>query len=263
MKIGFIGAGKMAQAIISGLNEAQRAEIAITSHDFALTKATAEKLGVQALASNQTLVDSSELIVLAVKPQVLPRVLEELDLTTDKTLLSIAAGIDLAALSGYTSETQPLIRVMPNINATIQKATSAIVRNGLVTDEVFAVAKLIFEQLGSLHEIPEKDFSTFTALAGSSPAFIYEFIDDMAVAGVRHGLPKAEALQIVAETVAASAEMILRSDKHPQQLVDEVSSPAGTTVEGMVALHERGFKAMIIAAITATIDKEKSLKEKL
>ncbi len=256
-KIGFIGIGKMATAIIAGLDPT-RFEILISGRDFSKTQKQAQELSAQAVTQHE-LVTKSDLIVLAVKPQVLPKVLTELsvDLTSDKTLVSIAAGLTLADLTELTQTAhQPIIRVMPNINAQIGQSTSAIVKNDFVTDQAYQATQEIFQAVGSVHEIAEKDFSTFAAIAGSSPAFIYMFIDALARAGVLHGLPKDKATKIV----QASAEMILQSGENPWSLVDKVSSPGGTTVAGVVSLEQNHFIGTVIDAITATVEKEKNLK---
>ncbi|WP_460022477.1 pyrroline-5-carboxylate reductase [Lactovum odontotermitis] len=259
MKIGFIGAGKMAQAIISGLSD--KSELMISGRDLKKTQATAKLLAVSAASSNAELALGCDFIVLAVKPQVVASVLAEIlpSLNQKKTLISIAAGIDLESLSAMTSPQQAIVRVMPNVNAAIQQSTSAIVRNGQVSDADYQQIKSLFGQVGTVHEVAEHDFPVFSALAGSSPAYIYMFIDAMARAGVLHGLSKELATQVVAETVAASAENVLKSDVHPQALADSVASPGGTTIEGIVALENHGFNAAVISAIDATIKKEKTL----
>ena len=259
--IGFIGVGKMATAIISGLDK-NKFKIIISGHNLTKTQNQAETLNVTAASNHEELVQESDFIILSVKPQVLPSVLSKLinHLTKDKTLISIAAGLTLSDLKHLAdSENQPIIRVMPNINAQIGQSTSAIVKNEFVDDSAYATVQEIFKSTGSVHEIAEKDFSTFAAIAGSSPAFIYMFIDAMARAGVLHGIPKDQATAIVAETVRASAEMVLQSGENPWSLVDKVSSPGGTTVAGVVSLEQNHFIGTVIEAISATIEKEKNL----
>ncbi|GFH40978.1 pyrroline-5-carboxylate reductase [Pseudolactococcus insecticola] len=256
MKIGFIGAGKMAQAIISGLDKS-KFSIQISGRDLSKTQQTAATLGVTAASDHTNLIADAELVILAVKPHVIPDILSAYTIT--QPIISIAAGLTLDNLAEMTSNTQPLIRVMPNINATIKKSTTGIVRNAYVSDETFKAALAIFESIGSVHEIAEKDFGTFTALAGSSPAYIYMFIDAMSRAGVLHGMPKDVSTQIVAETLAASAEMLLKSGENPWTLVDNVSSPGGTTISGVVSLEQHQFVATVIDAITATIDKNNAM----
>jgi pyrroline-5-carboxylate reductase len=258
--IGFIGVGKMATAIINGLDK-KKFNVLISGRDVTKTEQQAAELNVAARSNHADLVADSDLIVLAVKPQILPGVLTELSglLTENKTLISIAAGLTLPDLQALSAENQPIIRIMPNINAQIGKSTSAIVKNEFVTAENYALAREIFESVGTVHEVAEKDFSTFTALAGSSPAYIYMFIDALSRAGVLHGIPKDAATKIIAETVQASAEMILQSGENPWALVDKVSSPGGTTVAGVVSLEQNRFVGTVIDAITATIEKEKLL----
>lgn len=259
--IGFIGVGKMATAIISGLDKTKY-KLIISGRDLTKTQKQAQEIGVTAALNHNELVKDADLIILSVKPQILPTVLSEVltDLSKTKTILSIAAGLTLTDLKRLMeSENQPIIRVMPNINAQIGKSTSAIVKNEWVSDDDYALAKEIFTCIGTVHEVAEKDFSAFTALAGSSPAYIYMFIDALSRAGVLHGLPKEAATKIVAETVAASAELILQSNENPWALVDKVSSPAGTTVAGVVSLEHNRFVGTIIEAITATIEREKAL----
>ena len=257
-KIGFIGAGKMASAIIKGLDQEQFC-VQISGRNFEESQETAQALGVKPAASHADLIQASDIIVLAVKPYVVADVLAEHQI--DKPIVSIAAGITLADLSAMTTDTQPIVRIMPNINATIQKSTTGIVRNAHVSDDVFDTVKAVFKSVGSVHELAEKDFGTFTALAGSSPAYIYMFIDAMSRAGVLHGMPKDVSTKIVAETVLASAEMILKSDENPWTLVDNVSSPGGTTVAGVVSLEQNNFVATVIDAITATIEKNNTMNQ--
>lgn len=261
MKIGFIGVGKMASAIIKGLDKKQF-DIIISGRELSSTQAKAQELDVAYATSHAELVEQADIIILGVKPQVVPELLNEISpvLGKTKTIVSIAAGLDLHRLAVLsTVENLPIIRIMPNINAMIGQSTSAIVANDAVSHNNFNFVKSIFENVGSVHEFTEKDFSAFTALAGSSPAYIYIFIDALARAGVLHGIPKAKATAIVAETVQASAKMILDSGENPWELVDKVSSPGGTTVAGVVSLEQNRFVGTVIDAISATIEKEKKL----
>ena len=258
ISIGFIGAGKMASAIINGLDKKQF-NIQLSASTVQSTQKHAQALDVTATPSHNDLIKTSDIVVLAVKPHVIPSILKQHKI--DKPIVSIAAGTTLSDLAELTSSKQPLIRVMPNINATIQKSTTGIARNTNVSDDTFTVVKSIFESVGSVHEIAEKDFGTFTALAGSSPAYIYMFIDAMSRAGVLHGMPKDVSTKIVAETVLASAEMVLKSGENPWTLVDNVSSPGGTTVAGVVSLEQHNFVATVIDAITATVEKNNQMRQ--
>lgn len=256
ISIGFIGAGKMASAIIKGLDK-DKFSVLISGRTPEESQTVAQVLGVSAAANHADLIAQSDLVVLAVKPHIVAPVLAET--TLDKPLISIAAGVSLADLAALTSDHQAIVRVMPNINATIQKATSGIVRNAHVTDATWEIVKTIFKSVGSVHEIAEKDFGTFTALAGSSPAYTYLFIDAMSRAGVLHGMPKDVSTQIVAETVLASADMVLQSGENPWTLIDNVSSPGGTTVAGIVSLEQNRFVGTVIDAMTATVEQNNNL----
>lgn len=254
--IGFIGAGKMASAIIKGLDKTQFS-VLISGRAFEESQIIAQGLNVTAASDHADLIKQADIIILAVKPYVVADVLR--DYQIQKPLVSIAAGVTLADLTALTSDSQPLIRVMPNINATIQKSTTGIVRNAHVTDDTWLTVKAIFKSVGSVHELAEKDFGTFTAIAGSSPAYIYLFIDAMSRAGVLHGMPKDVSTKIVAETVLASADMLLKSDENPWTLIDNVSSPGGTTVAGVVSLEQNRFVGTVIDAITATVEQNNNL----
>lgn len=256
MKIGFIGLGKMATAIIKGLEKTDF-EILVAGRDPEKTARQAENLGVRALAKQSDLVAEADLVVLGVKPQVLPVVLEQLDF--HQPIISMAAGVSLERLAGMTNSSLPLIRIMPNINAQILQSTTAICRNQHVDDQLLDLAKTITDSFGSTFDIAEKDFDSFTALAGSGPAYIYLFIEALALAGVKHGLPKSQALDIVTQTVLASAQNLSQGKDSPHDLIDKISSPGGTTIAGLVDLEKTGLSASVISSIDTTIARAKEL----
>ncbi|WEV60984.1 pyrroline-5-carboxylate reductase [Streptococcaceae bacterium ESL0729] len=259
MKVGFIGAGKMAQAIIKGL-DSNRFDLSISSRNSEKTKDLAQKLAVNFCEDNRSLAQSVDVIVLSVKPQIIPQVIEEIrGELAGKKIISIAAGLNLARLQDLIQEQVEIIRVMPNINAEISQSTTAICPNELSSPDFVAITKEIFASIGQVYQIEEKDFQTFSAIAGSSPAFIYIFIDALSRAAVRYGMPKDLATEIVAQTVSASGQMVSQSKENPWALVDKVSSPGGTTIEGIVSLEENKFVASVIDAVSKTIEKDKSL----
>lgn len=256
MKIGFIGLGKMATTIIKGLEKTDF-EILVAGRDPEKTVRQAENLGVRALAKQSDLVAEADLVVLGVKPQVLPAVLEQLDF--HQPIISMAAGVSLERLAGMTNSSLPLIRIMPNINAQILQSTTAICRNQHVDDQLLDLAKTITDSFGSTFDIAEKDFDSFTALTGSGPAYIYLFIEALALAGVKHGLPKSQALDIVTQTVLASAQNLSQGKDSPHDLIDKISSPGGTTIAGLVDLEKTGLSASVISSIDTTIARAKEL----
>ena len=256
MKIGFIGVGKMASAIINGLNSTSH-DIIISGSSLARSREIAEQLEVTAAASHQELIDQADLVILGIKPQMFDTVLA--DLAFHQPIMSMAAGMTLERLANLTSPELPLIRIMPNLNAQILKSTTAICTNENVSAQLLTTAKEITDSFGSTFEIAEKDFDTFTALAGSSPAYIALFIEELAKAGVKYGLPKAESLNIATQTVLATAETILTGTDSPHELIDKVCSPGGTTIAGLLDLEKTGLTASVISSIDTTINKAKNL----
>lgn len=266
MKIGFIGTGNMAQAIINGLIEHEtvaKEDIFVSSGHFENAQRFAEATGVTACQTNQEVAKQVDVILLAVKPKIIDQVLKDLRKHSQKCLfISIASGKSLHDLEKALNDPEAkIIRVMPNVNVSVGAGVSAICKNHHVTYEEFKEATQIFEAIGSVYPLAEGDFSTFIGLAGSSPAFIYMLIDAMGRAGVFNGLPKKMATEIAAKAIMGSCQKFLASDENPWELVDQVSSPGGTTVAGVVALEEAGFIPAIIKGINTTIEKDREMLE--
>ena len=246
----------MASAIIKGV-KAKPFTVIISDRDPEASQAAAERLGVKAAQSHQELADEADFIILGVKPQIIETVLAHLKI--DKPLMSMAAGVSLDRLSALTNPNLPLIRIMPNLNAQILKSTTAICGNQHVSEQLMTTAKTITDCFGTTFELPEKDFDTFTALAGSSPAYVYLFIEALAKAGVKYGLNKKQALEIVTQTVLASSQNLWLGTDSPNDLIDSISSPGGTTIAGLLDLEKSGFTAALVSGIDATIAKAKEL----
>lgn len=256
MKIGFIGVGKMATAIIIGLKQTEH-EILVSGSSPARSKEIANNLGLTAASSHQDLINEVDLVILGIKPQLFDDVLAELTFT--KPVMSMAAGVSLDKLAALTDSGLPLIRIMPNMNAQILQSTTGICFNQDVSEDLKALAHEITDSFGTTFELVEKNFDTFTALAGSSPAYIYLFIEAMAKAGVKNGLTKAQALDIVTQTVMSSAQNLLSSEDSPHDLIDKICSPGGTTIAGLMDLEKTGLTHSVVSAIDATIDRAKKL----
>ena len=241
MIIGFIGVGKMATAIINGLNTSSH-RIIISGSSLARSRQIAEELEVEAAASHQELLDNADLVILGIKHHI-----------------SMAAGVTLERLASLTSPDLPLIRIMPNLNAQILKSTTGLCTNDKVSEDLLAVAKEITDSFGTTVELAEKDFDTFTALAGSSPAYIALFIEALAKAGVKNGLSKQVALTIATQTVLATAENLSLGSDSPHDLIDKVCSPGGTTIAGLMDLERTGLTHSVVSSIDTTIAKAKKL----
>ncbi|MCH4176662.1 MAG: pyrroline-5-carboxylate reductase [Streptococcaceae bacterium] len=263
MKIGFIGHGNMGAAIIKGLVDNDvlpKENIFVSGHTLEGTEAFASQNHITAIFPNEDLVKAVDVIILAVKPHVVHEIIREIrdELTESETLLiSIAAGKSISDLErAVKTSQQAIIRVMPNVNATVGASVTGITANQSTTSEQLELATKIFESIGSVYNLSEESFSIFTALAGSAPAFAYLFIDGLARSAVKHGLPKPLATQIATEMVLGSAQLVAQSDDNPWGLIDKVSSPGGTTIEGVLSLEADGFVGSISRAIDATYEKD-------
>jgi len=268
MKTGFIGAGNMAEAIIKGMvkNGAKADSILIYDIDKEKTGRLSEACGALTVSSNHELAALSDIIVLAVKPHLIKTVLDEVKepLNSAKhTLVSIAAGITLEMLEEFTGDSNmPTIRVMPNVNSAVLMGMSALCKNSFVSEEAYGYTKNMFEKIGKIAELDENFFPVFGALAGSSPAFAFLFIESMAKAAHKAGMPKAKALEIAAQAVLGSAALVLESGKHPWELIDSVCSPGGTTIEGICTLEREGFPAAVVNCLDNCMAKDKIIMER-
>ncbi|KRK99979.1 pyrroline-5-carboxylate reductase [Secundilactobacillus odoratitofui DSM 19909 = JCM 15043] len=259
MKIGFIGVGGMAQAIIKGLiSQAQvkPADILIHSAHASTYEKVAAATGVQVATSNAEVAANSDQLALAVTPNAAVPVLKEIRDQLDPkrtTLISIVAGLSLERLEELAGYDLPILRTLPNLNVAIGAGMTAVHANEALTGDRLDAATGLFNHIGSTVTLPEDDFATFSALAGSSPAYVYFFIDSLSRAGVKYGLTKAQATKIAAQAVMGSAQMVLASDENPFGLIDQVSSPGGSTVAGLLAMEEAGFMTSVVKGIDATI----------
>ncbi len=264
MNIGFIGCGNMAAAIIKGIISAKAVESSeIFIYDIYSPAANnmVTSFSVNNCKNECEVADKADILFLAVKPNVLQRVLEKINssLKKETILLSIAAGKTIEFISAPLTEEHKIVRVMPNINAKIGEAISAYCCNLLVTDDEKAIIKKLLSCIGKVISLDENDFPLFGILGGCSPAFVYMFIDALARAGVKNGMKKDDALKICAQAVYGSAKMILDSSEHPWELIDKVCSPGGTTIEGVVSLQADGFENAIHKAVDKALEKDKKL----
>lgn len=269
MKIGFIGVGNMASAIIKGFVRSGVVApdaVYLFNRTPAKAEAVARSVGGVVVESASEVIAISDVVMLGVKPDGIKQVIEaNLEVLKEKrpVIVSMAAGVSLEAMAGYLEdESLELLRIMPNINVGIgQGATAVCATTGTSQVTLTAIVDL-FEAVGKAWVLPEEDFTTFAALAGSSPAFVYLFIDSLARAGVKHGLPKKMSTEMAAQAVLGSASLLLETGEEPWQLIDQVCSPGGTTIAGLVALEDRAFMATVIKGIDETINREHELSEK-
>lgn len=269
---GFIGAGNMAGAIVRGAVAAgiDPSTILLTSAHNSASR-LAKEVGATCLDGAASLVSRSDVVVLAVKPHVIPGVIQEFTAAltdADPLVVSIAAGLTLERLESLLPDGARVARVMPNMAAGVGESMTAIAAGSRATqDDVQAVTSLM-DTVGRTTVLAEKDFSAFIGLAGSSPAFVFLFVDALARAGVLGGIPKAQAVEMVAQAVLGSARTIQveaekRADggagRTPADLIDAVCSPGGTTVAGIVAMEQAGFSSAVIEAFRATVARDREL----
>ena len=264
MTIGFIGGGNMGGAIIGGIVESKSAEPAnIYVYDVntdAVTKLK-DQYGIQQVVIAQAAVNAADILFLCVKPNVLYNVINEIkDNVSENTLIiSIAAGQSIDAIENAFGKEIKLIRVMPNTPALVGEGMSALSPNGNVTNTELETAVELFNSFGKAEVVPEKLMDTVTAVSGSSPAYVFMFIEAMADAAVMGGMPRQQAYTFAAQSVLGSAKMVLETGKHPGELKDMVCSPAGTTIEAVAVLEDMGLRAAVIEAMRACMEKSQSM----
>lgn len=255
MKIGFIGLGNMSTAIIQGLKNSKEYDLKTlyaSGRDLNKLKKTTEALGINYIASNQELIDTVDVIVLGVKPEDLSSL--ELDLS-DKPIISMAAKTPISTLIELFGD-RSIIRIMPNLNAAINLGSTAYVFHKC-DEKIKAHIISILQLIGSAYEIEESKMSAYIALAGSSPALIYRFIDTLANSAVGDGFSKEEALDIVSTTMIGSATFLRDSKENPQSLIKKVASKGGTTRAGLDVLDHLDFDSVLDEAAKAIIKKDK------
>lgn len=259
-KLGFIGCGNMANAIIGGIIQSGGAEaddIIGSNATDAGAERTVKANGIEVTLSNTEVVQKAETVFLCVKPQVLDTVLDEIRdaISKDQLFVTIIAGKPLAYYEKKLGQDIKLVRLMPNTPALVGEAMTAAVPGKNVSDREMEYVTGLCEAFGKVEVLPENLFDAVTAVSGSSPAYVFMFIEAMADAGVQGGLPRAAAYRLAAQAVLGSAKMVLESGKHPAELKDMVTSPAGTTIEAVRVLEEKGFRSAVFECVKACTEK--------
>ena len=264
MKIGFIGLGNMACAIIGGMLE----KGIVSAEDIcgsARTQKTMETVrktyGINVLTSNAAVASQCRTLVLAVKPQFLEGVIREIRdaVQPDALIISIAAGKTLSWLEEAFGGRVKLVRCMPNTPALVGEGCTGVCANDTVSEEETAYSLRLMESFGKASLVEERLMNAVGAVSGSSPAYVFLFIEAMADAGVAAGMPRTQAYEFAAQAVYGSAKLMLETGKHPGELKDMVCSPGGTTIEGVRVLEEAGFRGAVMNALLATVEKSLTL----
>lgn len=265
-KIGFIGAGNMGTAMIRGLAKAslgKEEDILVCGRDMEKLKPLKTEFnGIQLTTDTAQLVEQADIIILSVKPYTIPEILTVVKdkITPEKIVISVAAGVTIKDLEELTSKETKIVRVMPNTPALVGEAMSSISPNSNVTAEETAQISTIFSSFGKAEVVAENLMDAVVGVSGSSPAYVYMFIEALADGAVLNGMPRDKAYKFAAQAVLGAAKMVLETGEHPGKLKDMVTSPGGTTIEAVKSLEDTGFRSAVISAVQAAASKNSSMQ---
>ncbi len=263
-KIGVIGAGKIGSAIARGVIRAGLAakeKVMASDVSDALRHAAAKDLGIQVTADNGALCDFADIVILAVKPQIVDSVLAEIAKKLGKTklLVSVAAGVPLARLEANLEGGARAVRVMPNISCVVGAGAAGYAGGAHATAADLQMVGAILNSFGVGMAVEEKYLDAVTGLSGSGPAYVFLFIEALADGGVQVGLARDVALKLAMQTVYGAAKMALEGHKHLGELKDEVTSPGGTTIAGLYAMEQKGFHGTVMDAVVSATKRSQEL----
>ncbi len=254
MRIGFVGGGKLAEAMISGLVKSGVAgsdEITVSDIDPCRRRFLEEEFRVKVVSDNSEAIPTSDVVILALKPNVLLAALRGLDQRIgSKLVISVAAGIPILRVESCLPEGTRVVRAMPNINCAVQESCTALSPGTHSAAAELQKAETIFGAVGRTFRVDEAKMDAVTALSGSGPAYAFIFIEALSDAGVLHGLERADATRMAAQTILGAAKMVLETGIHPAELKDRVCSPGGTTIAAVRALEGGGFRASVMDAVS-------------
>ena len=264
MKIGFIGCGNMASAMIGGIiknHVASPEDILASAKTEESRQRSREKLGIALTSSNIEVAEFADVLVIAVKPFYYEEVITEIrrSVKKDTIIVSIAPGKTLDWLHNVFGSPLKIVRTMPNTPALVGEAMSCICGNSHVTDQDLHLVCEIFQGFGKTEMVTEELIDVVVGVSGSSPAYVFMFIEAMADAAVAGGMPRAQAYRFAAQAVLGSAKMVLETGKHPGELKDMVCSPKGTTIEAVRVLEQKGFRSAVIEAMKACAEVSRNL----
>lgn len=265
-KIGFIGGGNMAVALLKGLlvGEVAPAAITVAEPQEAQRNYLADQFGVTVTADNKLVAATCDVTILAVKPQICGSVLEEISavVTPDKLFISIMAGIRTDAIEAAFPVPVVVVRVMPNTPALIMAGASAICPGARAGGKEVALVCSIFDLVGKTWLVEEKLLDAVTGLSGSGPAYVLTFIEALADAGLKQGLSRETALGLATQTVLGTARLLQQTGEHPAVLRDKVTSPGGTTIAGLHVLEQAGFRGTVMDCVGASVARAQELGKK-
>ena len=262
-KLSFVGGGRMAEALINGVLSAggyTAEQIHVADPNTARLDHLKTQYGVQIGVTNHEAAASSDVVVLAVKPQVMAEVLKEIgDVLTKRLVISVVAGVRLGRIIEACGPQARIIRAMPNTPAMIGEGMTALAIGAGVEESEMRCARQIFESVGRVVRVDERFMDAVTGLSGSGPAYVFLMIEAMVDGGVKMGLPRETASLLAAQTVLGAARMVLKTGDHPARLKDQVASPGGTTIAGWHRLEQGGLRGVLIDAVEAATKRSQEL----
>jgi pyrroline-5-carboxylate reductase len=265
--IGFIGCGKMAQAMIEGMIKSklvQPGAIMASAVTDETLRSVKEKYDIAVTKNNLEVAKHADLLILAIKPNIHDAVLNEIAEAVDeqKVIITIAAGISLEYIESFFQTKMKVVRAMPNTPSLVGEGMSAICHNHQVNQEDLEKVLLIFNSFGKTEVLVEKLMDSIPAISGSSPAYVYMFIEALADGGVKQGIPRKQAYKLAAQAVLGAAKMVLETERHPGELKDDVCTPGGATIEAVATLEQEKFRSAILTAMDQCTNKSKQLSIK-
>ncbi len=266
MKIGIIGSGNMGSAIIKGIvnnNLTDSTNIYVYDKDSTKTTKLKEELGINVSPIIKDLINNIDILILAVKPNVSRDIFKEIkDYVTNEVIISIMAGITINTIENSLESDKKIVRVMPNTPALVNEAMSGFSINKNITDKDLEEVQSILNSFGKAELIDEALMDVVTGISGSSPAYVFIMIEAMADAAVKEGLSRDKAYKFISQAILGSAKMVRDLHIHPGELKDMVTSPAGTTIEGVKALEENNFRYALMEAVKKATKRSRELGKK-
>ena len=266
-KLAFIGAGNMGTALLNGVlnNElASPDQVCASDVDADKLSPLAKQWGIQTFEDNLKAVDFADTVVLAVKPQVLRSVLSAIKprLRTAQLLVSVVAGIRSEIIQDLIGKKLPIVRVMPNTPALIGAGASGVCAGAFAREEHMDFVRSMLGSIGTVVSVSEELIDAVTGVSGSGPAYVFMFIEALIDGGVQMGLPRDAARELAVQTVLGAAKLVQASGKHPGQLKDQVTTPAGTTIQALYELEKAGLRPAVMSAVRAAAERSAELSKK-
>ena len=265
-KLAILGAGKIGETLLAGLLEAgvvEAANVTATAGHPQRLDELRERFQVAGTLSNAMAAEMADVVVLSVKPQTVPSVLDDVSavLRPDQLLISVAASVSTAFIEKRLREPVPVVRAMPNTPVLVRQGMTGIAGGSHATADHLQLATSIFGAVGRTVVVDEKHMDAVTGLSASGPAYIYVIVESLAEAGVKVGLPREVATLLAAQTVVGAGSMVLETSEHPAKLKDTVTTPAGCTIDGLLELEEGGLRVTLIKAVVKATQRAKELLE--